>query len=229
MCRSVNTLSALTDRSAAADLNKFSDYGGPKTNGQITPGYVISAAKTPGDSERSLPIAIPAENHPDGRYANSPVLPRRCQASVQVATTRPVIADWLKSPEGCCRRNEYLRFQSSLHSQQSRPLAISSVGLHWRGECPGDSSVDELWQPGAFAHQPLSSFSHSGWICDLFGSQSVPRTSSAGFLNPGLTRGVFAGAGWCIGGFGLKPFAGRIHNHVTGAAKYSHPFGYSEL
>jgi len=35
-------------RSAVADLNKFSDYGGPKLNGQITPGMIFRGM-TPGD------------------------------------------------------------------------------------------------------------------------------------------------------------------------------------
>jgi len=98
---------------AVADLSKFSDYRGPKVNGQVTAGRDFRGM-TPGDLNGPYLSQFSAQDDPMGAvhlYLSS------TKTAVPGDDYLTSYADWIKAAARRRQRIEYVRFHSPLHSQ----------------------------------------------------------------------------------------------------------------
>jgi len=197
---------------AAADLSKFSDYPAAKVNGRVTPD-VIFRGDTPGD------IA--------GPYISQFLLKTIPFGATQIAQTyRTTVpgddyltdyASWLKIQRGGAAGSNVFD-PSARYIRNTRDL-----GEYVHRDFTGQGNLMAallLLSYGNAALSPsnyyLSSATQSGGI--TFGNMNALDLVTGAPLG-GLR------AAWCqkwLVQRRLRPeaFAGRIHNHVTGAAKY---------
>jgi hypothetical protein len=201
---------------AAADLSKFSDYRGPKVNGQVTTD-VIFRGSTPGELSGPYISQFLLKTIPMG----SASLPQLYKTSVAGDDYLIRYADWLKAQRGGASGSNvfdatprYIRNNRDL----SQYLLVDFMGQA--------NILAELLllSYGNAALAPSNPYLHSATQAGgiTFGSQQqldlVARAP-----NPALRAAYWQK--WLVHRR-LRPeaFAGRIHNHVTGAATYPiHP------
>src|SRR5215470_8437580 len=197
---------------AAADLSKLSDYRGPKVNGQVTP-EVIFRGPTPGDLTGPYLSQFMLKPVPMGA-ATLPQLYRTAVAGDDYWTS---YADWLTGQRGGASGSN--KFDSTpRYIRNGRDLALYLL-VDWSGQANVMAALI-LNSFGTAALSPWNPYLHSatqvGQI--TFGAPQqvdlVPRVP-----NPANR------ACWCqkwLVHRRVRPeaFGGRIHNYVTGAAKY---------
>jgi hypothetical protein len=198
---------------AVADLSKFSDYRAPKVNSKVTPD-VIFRGDTPGDL--------------NGPYISQFLFktillgggqfPQLYRTSVPGDDYMTSYADWLKIQRGVAAGSNV--FDSTpRYIRNTRDLAQYLL-VDFMGQANFQAAMLLLsyGNPALSPNNPyLRSATQAGSI--TFGNQAVLDLVSRAPIT-GL-RAV-----WCqkwLVHRRLRPdaFAGRIHNHVTGAAKYA--------
>lgn len=196
---------------AAADLNKFSDYRAPKVNGQVTPD-VIFRGDTPGDITGPYISQFLLKTIPMGG-AQLPQLYRTSIAGDDYMTS---YADWLRVQKGVGGGSNVFD-PIPRYIRNNRDLAqYLLVDFSGQGNIQTALLLLSYGNSALSPNNPyLRSATQSGGI--TFGSQAVLDLVSRG---PESLRAAFCQK-WMIHRR-LRPetFAGRIHNHVIGAAKY---------
>ena len=196
---------------AAADLSKLSDYRAPKVNGQVTPD-VIFRGDTPGDLAGPYISQFLLKTIPMGGAQ----LPQLYRTSVPGDDYMTSYADWLKVQNGVAAGSNvfdtvprYLRNNRDL----AHYLLIDFSG---QGNILAALLLLSYGNPALSPDNPyLGSATQAGGI--TFGSQDILDLVSKA---PEALRATFCQK-WLVHRR-LRPetFAGRIHNQVTGAAKY---------
>jgi hypothetical protein len=197
---------------AAADMSKFSDFRAPKVNGQVTP-EVIFRGETPGDLSGPYISQFLLKTIPMGGAQ----LPQFYRTSVPGDDYMTSYADWLKSQRGVAAGSNvfdptprYIRNNRDL----SEYLLFDYVG---QANFQAALLLLSYANPAVSPSNPyLHSATQSGSV--TFGSQSVLDLVGR-VSNPGL-RAVYCQKWLVHRRVRPEAFAGRIHNHVTGAAKY---------
>ncbi len=197
---------------AVADLNKLSDYRGPKVNGQVTPD-VIFRGPTPGDLTGPYLSQFLLKPVPMG----AATLPQLYRTSVAGDDYWTGYADWLKGQRGGASGSN--NFDSTpRYIRNNRDLALYLM-VDWSGQANVMAALI-LNTFGTAALSPSNPYLHSA--------------TQASTITFGLTgqldlvsRAPIVGyrAAWCqkwLVHRRVRPeaFGGRIHNHMTGAAKY---------
>jgi hypothetical protein len=198
---------------AVADLNKLSDYRGPKVNGQVTPD-VIFRGPTSGDQTGPYLSQFLLKPVPMGA-ASMPQLYRTAVAGDDYWTS---YADWLKGQRGGATGSN--NFDSTpRYIRNNRDLALYLL-VDWSGQANVMAALI-LNSFGAAALAPSNPYLHSATqVGNLtFGPAQqidlVPRVP-----NP-ANRACFCQKWLVHRRVRPEAFGGRIHNHVTGAAKYA--------
>jgi hypothetical protein len=197
---------------AAADLSKFSDYRSPKVNGQVTPD-VIFRGDTPGDLTGPFISQFLWKTVPFGGGQ----FPQLYRTSIAGDDYMTGYADWLKIQRGVAAGSNVFESMPR-YIRNNRDLALYLL-FDFMGQANIMAALLLLsyGNPALSPSNPyLQSRTQSSGI--TFGSQMVldlvsraPDTAlRAAFFHKWLVHRR------------LRPeaFAGRIHNHVTGAAKY---------
>jgi hypothetical protein len=197
---------------AVADLNKLSDYRGPKVNGQVTPD-VIFRGPTPGDLTGPYMSQFLLRPVPMGA-ATMPQLYRTAVAGDDYWTS---YADWLKGQRGGAAGSNNFD-PTARYIRNNRDLSLYLL-VDWSGQANVIAALI-LNSFGAAALSPSNPYLHSATQAGTitFGAPQqidlVPRVA-----NPSNR------AAWCqkwLVHRRVRPeaFGGRIHNLITGAAKY---------
>ena len=196
---------------AAADLNKLSDYRAPKVNGKVTPD-VIFRGDTPGDLTGPYISQFLLKTIPMGGAQ----LPQFYRTSVQGDDYMTSYADWLKVQKGAANGSNVFDTVPR-YIRNNRDLAHYLL-VDWAGQGNMQAALLLLsyGNPALSPNNPyLRSATQAGGI--TFGGMDVLDVVSRA---PDSLRAAFCQK-WLVHRR-LRPetFAGRIHNHVTGAAKY---------
>jgi hypothetical protein len=196
---------------AAADLSKFSDYRGPKVNGQVTPD-VIFRGDTPGDIAGPYISQFLLKTIPMGGAQ----LPQLYRTSVPGDDYMTSYADWLKVQKGIAAGSNVFD-PVPRYIRNNRDLAqYLLVDFPGQGNIQTALLLLSYGNPALSPNNPyLHSATQSGGI--TFGSQDVLTMVSRG---PESLRAAFCQKWLVHRRIRPEAFAGRIHNHVTGAAKY---------
>lgn len=201
---------------AVADLSKFSDYRGPKVNGQVTPG-VIFRGMTPGDLNGPYLSQFLLKTIPMGAAS----LPQLYKTSVPGDDYLTSYADWIKAQRGGASGSNM--FDSTLrYIRNNRDLA-----LYLLSDFMGEANVLGtllLMSYGNAALAPSNPYLHSATQAGgvTFGPQQ-PLDLVVRVMNEALRATFFQK--WLVHRR-VRPevFAGRIHNQIIGAASYPiHP------
>jgi hypothetical protein len=197
---------------AAADLSKFSDYRGPKVNGQVTPD-VIFRGSTPGDLNGPYISQFLLKTIPMGS-ASLPQLYRTSVASNDYLTN---YADWLKAQRGGASGSNVFD-ATPRYIRNNRDLAQYLL-VDFMGQANILAAL-LLVSYGNAALSPDNPYLHSSTQAGgiTFGTMhQLDLVSRA--PNEALRASYFQK--WLVHRK-LRPeaFGGRIHNHVTGAASY---------
>lgn len=197
---------------AAADLSKFSDFRAPKVNGQVTPD-VIFRGDTPGDLAGPYISQFLLKTTPLGG-GQFPQLYRTSVAGDDYLTS---YADWLKVQRGgAAGSNVFDSMPRYIRNQRDLALYLL-VDFSGQANVQAALLLLSYGSPAVSPSNPyLKSATQSSGI--TFGSQMALDLVSR-VPDPAL-RAAFCQK-WLVHRR-LRPeaFAGRIHNHVTGAAKY---------
>src|SRR5215467_10873365 len=197
---------------AAADLSKLSDYRGPKVNGQVTP-EVIFRGPTPGDLTGPYLSQFMLKPVPMGA-ATLPQLYRTAVAGDDYWTS---YADWLTGQRGGATGSN--KFDSTLrYIRNNRDLAMYLL-VDWSGQANVMAALI-LNSFGTAALSPWNPYLHSATqvgqitfgaagLIDLVNRVPNPANRACWYQKWLVHRRVRPEA-----------FGGRIHNYVTGAAKY---------
>jgi hypothetical protein len=197
---------------AVADLNKLSDYRGPKVNGQVTPD-VIFRGPTPGDLIGPYMSQFLLKPVPMGA-ATMPQLDRTAVAGDDYWTS---YADWLTGQRG--RATGSNKFDSTPRFiRNNRDLALYLL-VDFSGQANVMAALI-LNSFGTAALSPSNPYLHSATqagtvtfggtgLVDLVSRAPIPAYRAAWWQKWLVHRRVRPEA-----------FGGRIHNHVTGAAQY---------
>jgi hypothetical protein len=197
---------------AAADLSKFSDYRGPKVNGQVT-SDVIFRGSTPGDLNGPYISQFLLKTTPMG----SASLPQLYRTSVSGDDYLTNYADWLKAQRGGASGSN--AFDSTpRYLRNNRDLAQYLL-VDFMGQANIQAAL-VLPSFGNAAVSPENPYLHSSTQAGgiTFGSQQqldlVSRAPNAALRATYFQK-------WLVHRR-LRPeaFGGRIHNHMTGAASY---------
>jgi hypothetical protein len=195
---------------AAADLSELSDYRGPRQNGQVTPD-VIFRGSTPGDLTGPYLSQFLLKPVPMGA-ASMPQLYRTAVAGDDYWTS---YADWLKGQRGGATGSN--NFDSTpRYIRNNRDLALYLL-VDWSGQANVMAALI-LNSLGAAAQAASNPYLHSATQVGniTFGGpfDLVPRVP-----NP-ANRACWVQKWLVHRRVRPEAFGGRIHNHVTGAAKY---------
>jgi hypothetical protein len=197
---------------AVADLNKLSDYRGPKVNGQVTPD-VIFRGPTPADLAGPYLSQFLLKPVPMGA-ATMPQLYRTSVAGDDYLTS---YADWLKGQRGGASGSN--KFDSTpRYIRNNRDLALYLL-VDWSGQANVMAALI-LNSFGSAALAPSNPYLHSATQVGsvTFGAlQQLDLVARA----PNQAYRATSYQKWLVHRR-VRPeaFGGRIHNHVTGAAKY---------
>ena len=198
---------------ACTDLSKLSDYRAPNVNGQITPD-VIFRGFSPGETTGPMISQFLWKTIPFGA-AQFPQLYRTTVAGDDYMTTVPA---WLNVQKGVAAGSNVFD-PTPRYIRNNRDL---SEYLH--RDFMGQANVLAtllLLSYGAPALNPsnpyLSSSTQSGSI--TFGAQAALDLMWSAPIN--ALHAVFCQKWLVHRRVRPETFAGRIHNHVTGAAKYA--------
>jgi hypothetical protein len=198
---------------AVADLNKLSDYRGPKVNGQVTPD-VIFRGPTPGDLAGPYMSQFLLKPVPMGA-ATMPQLYRTAVARDNYWTS---YTDWLKGQRGGATGSN--NFDSTpRYIRNGRDLALYLL-VDWSGQANVMAALI-LNSFGAAALAPSNPYLHSATqVGNLtFGAPGLVDLVSR-VPNP-ANRACFWQKWLVHRRVRPEAFGGRIHNQNTGAAKYS--------
>lgn len=197
---------------AVADLNKLSDFRGPKVSGQVTPD-VIFRGSTPGDLTGPYLSQFMLKAVPMGA-ATLPQLYRTAVAGDDYWTS---YADWLKGQRGGASGSN--KFDSTpRYIRNGRDLALYLL-VDWSGQAnvmaalilnsfgttalsPWNPYLNSVTQVGQITLGPAG-------LIDLVNRMPNPANRACWYQKWLVHRRVRPEA-----------FGGRIHNLVTGAAKY---------
>jgi hypothetical protein len=196
---------------AAADLTKLSDYRGPKVNGQVTPD-VIFRGPTPGDLTGPYMSQFLLKPVPMGA-ASMPQLYRTAVAGDDSWTS---YADWLKGQRGASGSNNF--DSTPRYIRNGRDLALYLL-VDWSGQANVMAAL-VLNTFGSAALSPSNPYLYSATQAGTgtFGaSQQIDLVNRV--PNP-ENRACFCQKWLVHRRVRPEAFGGRIHNHVTGAAKY---------
>ena len=197
---------------ATADLSKFSDYRGPKVNGQVTPD-VIFRGSTPGDLTGPYLSQFLLKTTPMGAAS----LPQLYRTSVAGDDYMTKYADWLGIQKGG---------SAGTNNFDSTPRYIRNnrdLSMYLLSDYSGQANIQAallLGSLGSAALSPNNPYLHSA-------TQVGNVTFGAGMFldltvraaNPAV-RANFCQKWLVHRRIRPEAFAGRIHNHVTGAANY---------
>src|SRR6516162_9714944 len=197
---------------AVTDLNKLSDYRGPKVNGQVTPD-VIFRGSTPGDLTGPYLSQFMLKPVPMG----AGTLTQLYRSAVAGDDYWTSYADWLKGQRGGATGSN--KFDSTpRYIRNNRDLAMYLL-VDWSGQGNVFAALI-LNGLGAAALAASNPYLHSATQVGnvTFGAAQlidlVPRVP-----NP-ANRACFFQKWLVHRRVRPEAFGGRIHNHVTGAAKY---------
>jgi len=197
---------------AGADLSKFSDYRGPKVNGQVTPD-VIFRGMTPGDLNGPYLSQFLLKTIPMGAAS----LPQLYKTAVPGDDYLTSYADWIKAQRGGASGSNM--FDSTLrYIRNNRDLA-----LYLLSDFMGEANILAtllLMSYGNAALAPSNPYLHSATQAGgvTFGPQQ-PLDLVVRVMNEALRATFFQK--WLVHRR-VRPeaFAGRIHNNVIGATSY---------
>jgi hypothetical protein len=197
---------------AAADLSKLSDYRGPKVNGQVTP-EVIFRGNTPGDLNGPYMSQFLLKTTPLGG-GQFPQLYRTSVAGDDYMTS---YIDWLKVQRGIAAGSNV--FDSTpRYIRNNRDLAHYLL-VDFMGEANILAALT-LTGYGNAALSPSNPYLNMTTTSSgiTFGAQMILDFVSRA-PNSALRTSFYQK--WLVHRR-VRPetFGGRIHNHVTGAAKY---------
>ena len=197
---------------AVAELNKLSGYDGPKVNGQVT-SDVIFRGPTPGDLTGPYMSQFMLKPVPMG----ATTMPQLYRTAVAGDDYWTKYADWLKGQRGGATGSN--NFDSTpRYIRNGRDLALYLL-VDWSGQANVMAALI-LNSFGAAALAPSNPYLHSATQSGnlTFGAAQqidlVPRVP-----NP-ANRASFCQKWLVHRRVRPEAFGGRIHNHVTGAAKY---------
>ncbi len=197
---------------AVADLNKLSDYRGPKVNGQVTPD-VIFRGPTPGDLTGPYLSQFLLKPVPMGA-ASMPQLYRTAVAGDDYWTG---YADWLKGQRGGATGSN--KFDSTpRYIRNSRDLALYLL-VDWSGQ--GNVMAALILNSfGPAAVTPSNPYLHSMTQVGNLTFGAAQQTDLVNRVPNPANRACFYQK-WLVHRR-LRPdaFGGRIHNLITGAANY---------
>jgi hypothetical protein len=197
---------------AVADLNKLSDYRGPKVNGQVTPDLVFRGP-TPGDLTGPYLSQFLLKTVPMGA-ASMPQLYRTAIAGDDYWTS---YADWLRGQRGGATGSNKFDL-TPRYIRNNRDLALYLL-VDWSGQANVMAALI-LNSFGAAALALSNPYSHSATQVGnvTFGAAQlidlVPRMP-----NP-ANRACFYQKWLVHRRVRPEAFGGRIHNLITGAANY---------
>ena len=197
---------------AVADLNKLSDYRGPKVNGQVTP-EVIFRGPTPGDLTGPYLSQFLLKTVPMGA-ATMPQLYRTAVAGDDYWTN---YADWLKGQRGGATGSN--NFDSTpRYIRNGRDLALYLL-VDWSGQANVMAGLI-LNSFGTGALAPSNPYLHSA---TQTGNSTFGAAQQIDLVNrmPNPANRASFCQKWLVHRR-VRPeaFGGRIHNLITGAAKY---------
>jgi hypothetical protein len=197
---------------AVADLSKLSDYRGPKVNGKVTTD-VIFRGSTPGDLSGPYISQFLLKTIPMGAAS----LPQLYRTSISADDYLTAYADWLKAQRGGASGSN--NFDSTpRYMRNNRDLS-----LYLLVDFMGEANIFAALLLASYGNAALSasnpylhSSTQAGGI--TFGSQQQLDLVARG-PNEALRATYFQK--WLVHRR-LRPeaFGGRVHNVVTGAAKY---------
>ena len=197
---------------AVADLNNLSHYRGPKVNGQVTPD-VIFRGLTPSDLTGPYMSQFMLKPVPMGA-ATLPQLYRTALAGDDYWTN---YGDWLNGQRGGASGSNRPD-PSPRYLRNGRDLAMYLL-VDWSGQANVMAALI-LNSFGTAALAPSNPYLHSATQVanTTFGASSLVDLVTR-VTNPALRACWYQK--WLVHRR-LRPeaFGGRIHNHVTGAAKY---------
>ena len=197
---------------AVADLNKLSDYRGPKVNGQVTPDMIFRGP-TPGDLTGPFLSQFLLKAVPMGA-ASMPQLYRTAVAGNDYWTS---YADWLKGQRGGATGSN--NFDSTpRYIRNNRDLAMYLL-VDWSGQANVMAALI-LNSFGAAALAPSNPYLYSATQAGTttFGaSQQIDLVNR--MPNP-ANRACFCQKWLVHRRVRPEAFGGGIHNVVTSAAKY---------
>jgi hypothetical protein len=197
---------------ATADLSKLSDFRGPKLNGQVSPD-VIFRGSTPGDLTGPYLSQFLLKSVPMGAAS----LPQLYRTSVARDDYWTSYADWLKGQRGGASGSN--KFDSTQrYIRNNRDLAMYLL-VDWSGQANVMAALI-LNSFGAAALAPSNPYLHSATqagtttfgasqLIDLVNRMPNPANRASFYQKWLVHRRVRPEA-----------FGGRIHNALTGAAKY---------
>jgi hypothetical protein len=197
---------------AVTDLNKLSDYRGPKVNGKVTTD-VIFRGDTPGDVTGPYISQFLLKPTPMG----AATLPQLYRTSVAGDDYLTNYADWLKAQKGGASGSN-VSDSTPRYLRNSRDLAqYLLVDFMGQANIQTYLLLSSYGNPALSPNNPyLKSATQAGGI--TFGAQQQLDLVSRA-PNPALRAAYFQK--WLVHRR-LRPeaFGGRIHNHLTGAATY---------
>jgi hypothetical protein len=197
---------------AVADLSRFSDYRGPKVNGQVTPA-VIFRGMTPGDLNGPYLSQFLLKTIPMG----AATLPQLYKTSVAGNDYLTSYSDWINTQRGNGSGSNIFD-PTPRYIRNNRDLA-----LYLLSDFMGEANVlatlllQSYGNPALAPSNPyLSSTTQAGGV--TFGVQQ-PLDLVVRVMNEALRATFFQK--WLVHRR-VRPeaFGGRIHNQVTGAASY---------
>ena len=197
---------------AAADLSKLSDYRGPKANGQVTPD-VIFRGPTPGDLAGPYLSQFLLRTVPMGA-ASLPQLYRTAVAGDDYWTS---YADWLTGQRGGASGSN--KFDSTpRYIRNNRDLAMYLL-VDWSGEANVFAAL-ALSSFGAAALSPSNPYLHSATQAGNTTFGAGQQVDLVGRMPNPANRACFSQKWLVHRRVRPEAFGGRIHNVMTGAAKY---------
>jgi hypothetical protein len=197
---------------AVADLNKLSDYRGPKVNGQVTPD-VIFRGPTPGDLTGPYLSQFMLKAVPMGA-ATMPQLYRTAVARDDYWTS---YADWLKGQRGGATGSN--NFDSTpRYIRNGRDLAIYLL-VDWSGQANVMAALI-LNSFGTAALSPSNPYLHSATQVGQLTFGAAQQIDLVNRLPNPANRACWSQKWLVHRRVRPEAFGGRIHNVVTGAAKY---------
>jgi hypothetical protein len=197
---------------AVTDLNKLSDYRGPKVNGQVTPD-VIFRGPTPGDLAGPYLSQFLLKPVPMGA-ATMPQLYRTAVAGNDYWTN---YADWLKGQRGGATGSN--NFDSTpRYIRNNRDLAMYLL-VDWSGQ--GNVMAALILNSfGAVATSPSNPYLHSATQVGNLTFGAARQVDLVNRMPNPANRAAFCQKWLVHRRVRPEAFGGRIHNHATGAAKY---------
>jgi hypothetical protein len=197
---------------AVADLNKLSDFRGPKVNGQVTPD-VIFRGSTPGDLTGPYMSQFLLKPVPMGAATMSQLY-KTSVARDDYWTNYP---DWLKGQRGGATGSN--NFDSSpRYIRNGRDLALYLL-VDWSGQANVMAALI-LNSLGTAALSPSNPYLHSATQSanlTFGGAQQIDLVNRV--PNP-ANRASFCQKWLVHRRVRPEAFGGRIHNLITGAANY---------